>query len=97
MVGTAVASSRFRLRRGAHPDAVIDPTDEQRRVIEHRGGRLRVLAGPGTGKTATLVESVTREMRPGMTAVIVEADERSTRPVDDIVALGKGHVYRQEE
>jgi uncharacterized membrane protein len=43
------------------------------------------------------VESVTREMRPGMTAVIVEADERSTRPVDDIVALGKGHVYRQEE
>jgi uncharacterized membrane protein len=44
-----------------------------------------------------LVESVTREMRPGMTAVIVEADERSTRPVDDIVALGKGHVYRQEE
>jgi uncharacterized membrane protein len=41
------------------------------------------------------VDSVTKEMRPGMTALIVEADEKSTRPVDDIVALGGGHVYRQ--
>src|SRR5262245_11481209 len=43
------------------------------------------------------VEKVTRDMRPGMTAVIVEADEKSTRPVDDIVAKSQGHVYRQEE
>jgi hypothetical protein len=35
------------------------------------------------------------DMRPGMTAIIVEADEKSTRPVDNIVALGGGHVYRQ--
>jgi uncharacterized membrane protein len=41
------------------------------------------------------VDSVTHDMRPGMTAIIVEADEKSTRPVDDIVALGGGHVYRQ--
>lgn len=41
------------------------------------------------------VDSVTREMVPGMTALIVEADEKSTRPVDDIVAIGGGHVYRQ--
>ena len=41
------------------------------------------------------VDSVTTEMRPGMTAIIVEADEKSTRPVDDIIALGGGHVYRQ--
>ena len=41
------------------------------------------------------VDSVTKEMSPGMTALIVEADEKSTRPVDDIVALGGGHVYRQ--
>ena len=41
------------------------------------------------------VDSVTTEMRPGMTALIVEADEKSTRPVDNIVALGGGHVYRQ--
>ena len=41
------------------------------------------------------VDSVTKDMRPGMTALIVEADEKSTRPVDDIVKLGGGHVYRQ--
>jgi uncharacterized membrane protein len=41
------------------------------------------------------VSSVTTEMRPGMTAIVVEADEKSTRPVDDIVAKGGGHVYRQ--
>ena len=41
------------------------------------------------------VDSVTREMRPGMTALIVESDEKSTRPVDDIVKIGGGHVYRQ--
>jgi superfamily I DNA/RNA helicase/RecB family exonuclease len=32
--------------------------DAQRRVVEYRGGPLLVLAGPGTGKTTTLVESV---------------------------------------
>jgi len=41
------------------------------------------------------VDSVTQNMRPGMTAIIVEADEGSTRPVDDIVTLGGGHVFRQ--
>jgi uncharacterized membrane protein len=41
------------------------------------------------------VDSVTKEMTPGMTAVIVEADEKSTRPVDDIVSRKGGHVYRQ--
>jgi uncharacterized membrane protein len=41
------------------------------------------------------VDSVSKEMRPGMTAIIVEADEKSTRPVDDVVKLSGGHVYRQ--
>jgi len=41
------------------------------------------------------VESVTSEMRPGMTTIIVEADEKSTRPVDEIVTKGGGHVRRQ--
>jgi uncharacterized membrane protein len=41
------------------------------------------------------VNSVTHDMLPGTTAIIVEADEKSTRPVDDIVKVGGGHVYRQ--
>ena len=34
----------------------LDP--QQRRVVDHRDGPLLVLAGPGTGKTTTLVEAV---------------------------------------
>ncbi|SNQ45902.1 DNA helicase UvrD [Frankia canadensis] len=37
----------------------------QRQVIEHAGGPLLVLAGPGTGKTATLVESVAARVEAG--------------------------------
>src|SRR5699024_6492009 len=32
--------------------------ENQRRVVEHPGGPLLVLAGPGTGKTTTIVEAV---------------------------------------
>ncbi|MBO9521627.1 MAG: ATP-dependent helicase [Nocardioidaceae bacterium] len=32
--------------------------EDQRRVVEHAGGPLLVLAGPGTGKTTTLVEAI---------------------------------------
>ena len=45
--------------RRAHqvrPAPVLD--DDQRRVVEHAGGPLLVLAGPGTGKTTTIVEAV---------------------------------------
>src|SRR5262244_3494256 len=48
------------------------------------------------GLDSDFVDSVTHDMRPGMTAIVVEADEKSTRPVDDIVAKGGGHVYRQD-
>jgi len=32
------------------------PSDEQRQVLDHRGQPLVVIAGPGTGKTKTIVE-----------------------------------------
>ncbi|MFJ7192373.1 ATP-dependent helicase [Streptomyces bacillaris] len=37
----------------------------QRAVVDHAGGPLLVLAGPGTGKTTTLVESVTARVNRG--------------------------------
>ena len=42
------------------PSASVPPVLDaaQRAVLEHVGGPLRVLAGPGTGKTTTLVEAV---------------------------------------
>jgi superfamily I DNA/RNA helicase/RecB family exonuclease len=43
------------------PTVVAGPIvldDDQRRVVEHGAGPLLVLAGPGTGKTTTLVEAI---------------------------------------
>ncbi|MCZ9339262.1 UvrD-helicase domain-containing protein, partial [Streptomyces sp. TRM76130] len=37
----------------------------QRAVVDHRTGPLLVLAGPGTGKTTTLVESVAARIARG--------------------------------
>ncbi|MFJ3661689.1 ATP-dependent helicase [Streptomyces sp. NPDC090119] len=41
------------------------PDAAQRAVIEHESGPLLVLAGPGTGKTTTLVESVAARVARG--------------------------------
>ncbi len=38
---------------------------DQRRAVEHAGGPLLVLAGPGTGKTTTLVEAVVHRVEQG--------------------------------
>lgn len=50
------------------PSPVVEhwtPDDAQRRVIEHQGGHLRVLAGPGTGKTSVIVAAVRERIRRG--------------------------------
>ncbi|MEU8688361.1 ATP-dependent DNA helicase [Streptomyces sp. NPDC048665] len=59
--------------RGAYrlvrtPPAAADPPRldaAQRAVVDHRCGPLLVLAGPGTGKTTTLVESVAARIARG--------------------------------
>ena len=52
-------SPTYRLDRS--PRGLVTPPrldDDQQRVVDHASGPLLVLAGPGTGKTTTLVESV---------------------------------------
>ena len=46
---------------------VVPPVldEAQRRAIEHRGGPVLVLAGPGTGKTTTIVEAVVQRVESG--------------------------------
>ncbi|MEU8143688.1 ATP-dependent DNA helicase [Nonomuraea sp. NPDC048901] len=47
------------VRRGSGGPVAAPVLDEhQRAVVQHRSGPLLVLAGPGTGKTTTIVESV---------------------------------------
>ena len=55
------------------PPPQLDPA--QQAVVQHTGGPLLVLAGPGTGKTTTLVESV-----------VDRIDRRRSRP-DQILVL----------
>ncbi|MDT4948548.1 MAG: hypothetical protein QOJ37_1143, partial [Pseudonocardiales bacterium] len=57
----------YRLVRSTRPTVeppVLD--DAQRAVVEHQAGPLLVLAGPGTGKTTTLVESVVARVGAGV-------------------------------
>ncbi|WP_242614604.1 ATP-dependent helicase, partial [Actinomadura roseirufa] len=61
----------YRLVRRAGPARAVPPVldEQQRRVVEHAGGPMLVLAGPGTGKTTTIVE-----------AVVDRIDNRGTDP-----------------
>ena len=75
MTATSLLPVRLdRTARVAVEAPVLD--DQQRRVVGHRGGPMLVLAGPGTGKTTTLVES------------IVSALTRSTDPLGPNQILG---------
>ncbi|MFF8773668.1 ATP-dependent helicase [Kitasatospora sp. NPDC015120] len=59
-------SSPYRLVRSPLvPPAPPALDAHQRAVVEHAGGPLLVLAGPGTGKTTTLVEAVARRIENG--------------------------------
>ena len=52
-------ASKYVLQRPASERAPAPDLDEsQRAVVDHAGGPLLVLAGPGTGKTTTLVETI---------------------------------------
>jgi len=48
----------YRLVRAAAPTRAPVLDADQQRVVDHEGGPLLVLAGPGTGKTTTLVEAI---------------------------------------
>lgn len=62
----SVSSPAYRLVRTA-PVRPVPPVPDaaQRAVVHHGEGPLLVLAGPGTGKTTTLVEAVTERIRRG--------------------------------
>src|SRR6476620_4459451 len=71
----AAPTPTYRLVR---PDVAADrPTLDrhQEQVVDHPGGPLLVLAGPGTGKTTTLVE-----------AIVDRIENRGAKP-DEILAL----------
>ncbi|TQM02250.1 ATP-dependent helicase [Pseudonocardia kunmingensis] len=59
----ALAPGLVRRPRTAPGEPEWDPA--ARRVLEHRQGPLRVVGGPGTGKTSVLLAAVARRLRAG--------------------------------
>ena len=57
------------------PLRITNLNDEQARAVRHRGAPLRIIAGAGTGKTATL------------TARFIDLVERGDARIDEILAL----------
>jgi superfamily I DNA/RNA helicase/RecB family exonuclease len=74
-LSSAVQRTRYRLAppEPAHQRPLLDST--QQSVVDHPSGPLLVLAGPGTGKTTTLIE-----------AVVDRIDNRGLRP-DQVLVL----------
>ena len=65
--GTAEIEPAYRLTRPTPPPPrEFTPDRSQQRVLDHGAGPLLVLAGPGTGKTSTLVEYVARRVEAGL-------------------------------
>jgi len=68
--GGAATAEQAPVYRLVQPDVApvvrpqLDPT--QQAVVDHRGGPLLVLAGPGTGKTTTIVEAVAARIDAGI-------------------------------
>ncbi|HET7358232.1 MAG TPA: ATP-dependent DNA helicase [Nocardioidaceae bacterium] len=64
----------YLLERPGRGAAAAPPLDaHQRAVVDHPGGPLLVLAGPGTGKTTTLVEAIVARLESGVPAESVLA------------------------
>lgn len=59
---------QWSLRRQPRADSLTELDDSQQVVVAHNRGALIVLAGPGTGKTATLTESVLARLEEGIAA-----------------------------
>ncbi|MGW1254084.1 ATP-dependent helicase [Streptomyces sp. NPDC002513] len=90
--------------RGAYrlvrtPPVQVDPPRldaTQRAVVDHRAGPLLVLAGPGTGKTTTLVESVAARIAHGgdpERILVLTFSRRAAVDLRDRMALRTGAAH----
>ncbi|WP_269853313.1 ATP-dependent helicase [Streptomyces sp. RPT161] len=88
------AAGGYRLVRTRPEPSVLPVLDaRQRAVVDHAGGPLLVLAGPGTGKTTTLVEAVARRVRQGTDAeriLVLTFSRRAAVELRDRIAARLG-------
>lgn len=89
----------YRLRPPAPAGPPIELTDEQEQVVHNVRSRLRVLAGPGTGKTATLVEAVAERISSGRCApaeiLVLTFSRRAAAELSHRIAGRIGMITRE--
>jgi superfamily I DNA/RNA helicase/RecB family exonuclease len=94
-----VAEPAYRLVRTSRPDVVAPVLDDaQRAVVEHAGGPLLVLAGPGTGKTTTLVEAAVDRVARGVPVeqiLMLTFSRRAAGELRDRVTARLGKTIRE--
>ena len=88
----ALAPSLVRRVRPPEPERVWDAA--ARRVLEHTAGPLRVVGGPGTGKTTLLLAAIARRLGagedPARTLVLVGSRRAAAELRERLVRLGAG-------
>jgi superfamily I DNA/RNA helicase/RecB family exonuclease len=86
------APALVRLPRPDHTGRVWDA--DARRVLDHGSGWLKVLGGPGTGKTTLLLESIAARVRagddPGRTLLLVGSRRTAAELRERLVQLVRG-------
>ncbi|HEU4491480.1 MAG TPA: UvrD-helicase domain-containing protein, partial [Jiangellales bacterium] len=73
--------------------------EAQQRVVDHRGGPLLVLAGPGTGKTTTVVEHVVsrveRDALPPESVLVLTFSRRAATELRERITLRLARTVRE--
>jgi superfamily I DNA/RNA helicase/RecB family exonuclease len=88
-------SAPYRLVRAPLPPVAVPELDpSQQAVVDHAGGPLLVLAGPGTGKTTTLVEAVVERVRRGTSPASVLVLTFSRKAADELRERIAGRLAR---
>lgn len=90
--GRSAHRTRYRLEVAAAPSLTPPVLDaSQQAVLDHPPGPLLVLAGPGTGKTTTLVERAVQRIRAGTGVLVLTFSRRAAAELRARIAARLHH------